>query len=262
MAYRGYDVFMPPKNIASVLNNESNLRILEKLKVRPHYPRELAAEMGVSEPFVVRRLKAMEEHDIVEGRWETEGSRKVKRYYVKDVTLQLGKDGLKVTTAEAPARQDINIFKELAGTITRLPLLLILIFGVLLNIWYLVAIVAVLFLWNAAIDYAFYKNFRLKTPLLSMIVNLAVALLLVGIITISDVPQVPAEITAIAMVIGMAVLVLVIVYRSRFYQLEYSELIEDMVGLMARLEDAPVYVKAFYLPTAIRWKINEYFGLV
>jgi predicted transcriptional regulator len=45
--------------------------------------------MGVSEPFIVRRLKAMEEHDIVEGRWETEGSRKVKRYYVKDVTLQL-----------------------------------------------------------------------------------------------------------------------------------------------------------------------------
>jgi len=112
---------MPPKNIASVLNNESNLRILEKLKVCPHYPRELAAEMGVSEPFVVRRLKAMEEHGIVEGKWETEGSRKVKRYYVNDVTLQLGKGGLKVTTAEAPVKQEINIFKELAGTITRLP---------------------------------------------------------------------------------------------------------------------------------------------
>ncbi len=253
---------MPPKNIASVLNNESNLRILEKLKVRPYYPRELAAEMGVSEPFVVRRLKAMEEHDIVEGKWETEGSRRVKRYYVKDVTLQLGKDGLKVTTTEAPVKQEIHIFKELAGTITRLPLLLMLIVGVLLNIWYLVAIVAIIFLWNAAIDLAFYKNFKLKTPLLSMIVNLAVALLLTGMIALSDIPLVPVEITAIAMVIGLAILILVIVYRSRFYQLEYSELIEDMVSLMAKLEGAPVYVKAFYLPTAIRWNINEYFGLI
>lgn len=253
---------MPAKNIASVLNNESNLRILEKLKVRPYYPRELAGEMGLSEPFIVRRLKAMEEHDIVEGRWETEGSRKVKRYYVKDVTLQLGKDGLKVTTSEVQAKQDINIFKELAGTLTRLPLILVLVCGVIFNIWYLVAIVAIIFVWNAAIDYAFYKNFRLKTPLLSMVVNMAVALLLAGIIAVSGISSVPAEIAAIAMAIGLAVLVLVVVYRSRFYQLEYSELIEDMVGLMAMLEEAPLYVKAFYLPTAIRWKINEYFGLI
>ncbi|BAI61444.1 conserved hypothetical protein [Methanocella paludicola SANAE] len=253
---------MPAKNIASVLNNESNLRILEKLKVRPYYPRELAGEMGLSEPFIVRRLKAMEEHDIVEGRWETEGSRKVKRYYVKDVTLQLGKDGLKVTTSEVQAKQDINIFKELAGTLTRLPLILVLVCGVIFNIWYLMAIVAIIFVWNAAIDYAFYKDFRLKTPLLSMVVNMAVALLLMGIIAVSGISSVPAEIAATAMVIGLAVLVLVVVYRSRFYQLEYSELIEDMVGLMARLEEAPLYVKAFYLPTAIRWKINEYFGLI
>ena len=39
-------IFVPPKNIASILNNESNLRILEKLKERPFIPRELAAEMG------------------------------------------------------------------------------------------------------------------------------------------------------------------------------------------------------------------------
>ena len=93
---------MPPKTIASLLNNESNLRILEKLKIKPYYPRELAAEMKLSEPFLVRRLKAMEEYDIVEGRWENEGGRKVKRYYVKDITMQLGKDGLKVTLPSKP----------------------------------------------------------------------------------------------------------------------------------------------------------------
>jgi len=139
---------------------------------------------------------------------------------------------------------------------------LILIFGVLFNIWYLVAFVAIIFLWNAAIDLAFYENFKLKTPMLSMIVNLAVTLLLTGMIALPDNPPVPVEITAIAMVIGLAVLVMVIVYRSRFYQLEYGELIEDMVGLMARLEDSPVHLKAFYMPAAIRWKINEYFGLI
>jgi len=95
-----------------------------------------------------------------------------------------------------------------------------------------------------------------------MIVNLAVTLLLTGMIALPDNPPVPVEITAIAMVIGLAVLVMVIVYRSRFYQLEYGELIEDMVGLMARLEDSPVHLKAFYMPAAIRWKINEYFGLI
>ncbi len=256
---------MPAKNIASVLNNESNLRILEKLKVRPYYPRELAGEMGVSEPFIVRRLKAMEEHDIVEGRWETENGRNVKRYYVKDVTLQLGKDGLQVTTAEAPVKAEkaeINILKEMAGTLVRLPLILILIAGVIFNIWYLVAAVAILFFWNAAIDHEFYSTTRLKTPLISTFINLAVSILLLGIVAESFVPAVSMEIAAVIMIICLALLLLGVVYRSRYYQLEYSELIDAMVGLIARLDRAPLYVKIFYLPTAIRWKINEYFGLV
>ena len=104
---------MTAKNIANVLNNESNLRILEKLKERPFYPRELAAEMGLSEPFIVRRLKSMEAYDIVEGRWENEGSRKVKRYYIKDVTLQLGKSGLKVSSAEMPKKQGVNFKNDM-----------------------------------------------------------------------------------------------------------------------------------------------------
>jgi len=41
-----------------------------------------------------------------------------------------------------------------------------------------------------------------------------------------------------------------------------ASVIEDMVGLMARLEDSPVHLKTFYMPAAIRWKINEYFGLI
>ena len=56
------DDVVPSKNIAGILNNATNLRILEWLKEKPYYPRELAAEMKVSEQFVVRRLKAMEEY--------------------------------------------------------------------------------------------------------------------------------------------------------------------------------------------------------
>jgi DNA-binding HxlR family transcriptional regulator len=62
---------VPARDVARLLNNESNLKILDKLKTRPYYPRELAQEMELSEPFVVRRLKAMEAEDIVEGRWDT-----------------------------------------------------------------------------------------------------------------------------------------------------------------------------------------------
>jgi DNA-binding transcriptional ArsR family regulator len=262
MAYHEYDVFVPPKNIASVLNNESNLRILEKLNVRPYYPRELAAEMGLSEPFLVRRLKAMEEHDIVEGRWETEGTRRVKRYYLKDVNIKLGREGLEVTTTDAPVKRQINIKNELLGTLMRLPLIILLLCGIFLNIGILVAAVSAFFIWKAAIDYAFYNNFKLKTPLFSLVVNLCIALLLAAIIAQGLVASIPREIVAVAMVVGLIFVLLALVYRSRFYQMEVDQLFENMNDLMTRLENAPVYVKTFYLPTVVRWKASEYFGLV
>ena len=93
---------MPSKNIASVLNNESNMRILGWLKTKPYYPRELAAAMNISEQFIVRRLKEMEEYGIVEGKWENEGGHRVKRYYPKDITLQIGNEGLEVTSDYDP----------------------------------------------------------------------------------------------------------------------------------------------------------------
>ncbi len=72
------------------------MRILGWLKAKPYYPRELAAAMNVSEQFIVRRLKAMEKHGIVEGKWENEGGHRVKRYYPKDITIQIGDEGLEV----------------------------------------------------------------------------------------------------------------------------------------------------------------------
>lgn len=253
---------MPAKNIASILSNESNLRILEKLKEKPYYPRELAADMDLSEPFIVRRLKAMEEYDIVEGKWETEGTRRVKRYYLKDVNIKLGREGLEVTTGEAPAKRRIQVKNELLGTIFRLPLIIFLLYGIFFNVRVIVGAVCVYFIWNAAIDYAFFRNFKLKTPLLSLVVNSFIAILLAAYLADSSASMIPQEATAVVALASLAILLLVLIYRSRFYQLEVEELFEDMNELMARLGNAPPYVKAFYLPMVIRWKANEYFGLL
>jgi DNA-binding transcriptional ArsR family regulator len=253
---------VPARNIASVLNNESNLSILEKLKIRPYYPRELAGEMGLSEPFIVRRLKAMEEHGIVEGKWETEGARRVKRYYIKDVNIKLGREGLEVTTNDVPPKKQINIKNEIIGTIIRLPLIILLLCGIFFNIPIIVAAVSIFFIWNAAIDFAFHKNFKLKTPLLSLIVNLSMAVLLAAIAVQSLLAGTSQEILAVTMIVLLIVALVAIVYRSRFYQMEVGELLEDMTDLLARIEKSPFYVKLFYLPTVVRWKASEYFDLI
>jgi len=254
---------VPPKNIASILNNESNLRILEKLKARPYYPRELAAEMGLSEPFVVRRLKAMEEHDIVEGRWEAEGTRKVKRYHVKDVTLQLGKDGLKVTTAEVPVKKGINLRNELFGRLLRLPLLAVFAYGILFNVPILIGIMLVLVFWFLLINIAYYLEYRFTTSLLSTVIYAFGTLVLAGILFVDQLAiAVPAEAIAVVTALFAVALVLVLVYQSRYYQLECDGMFKSTADLISGLEDAPVYEKIFYLPVAIKWKVNEYFGLV
>jgi DNA-binding transcriptional ArsR family regulator len=263
MAYHGYVVFVPPKNIASVLNNESNLRILEKLKVRPYYPRELAAEMGLSEPFVVRRLKAMEEHDIVEGRWEAEGTRKVKRYHAKDVRLQLGKDGLKVTTAEIPVKTGINLKNEMYGRLLRLPLLAIFAYGILFNVPILIGIMLVLIFWYLLINIAYYLEYRFTTSMLSTAIYALGTLVLAGMLFADYLSvAVPAEAVAVVTALFAVALVLVLVYQSRYYQLEYEGMFSCSRELVSGLGGAPVLKKIFYLPVVIKWKINEYFGLV
>ncbi len=262
MPYREYGLIVPSKNIARLLNNESNLRILEKLKEKPYYPRELAMEMKVSEPFVVRRLKAMEECGIVEGVWETEGNRRVRRYYPKDVNIRLGRGGLEVTTEDVPLKRQINVKNELLGTAIRLPLIILLLIGVFMDIGLIIAALCLYFIWNAAIGYAFYRKFNLKTPLFSLAINLFIALLLAAMLAQGIAASMPQEIVAIAMAIGAIFVLLALLYRSRFYQLEVDALFDSMEELMEELKNAPAHVRAFYLPSAIRWKANEYFGLI
>jgi DNA-binding HxlR family transcriptional regulator len=251
------------KNIANVLNNESNLRILEKLKERPFYPRELAAEMKLSEPFIVRRLKSMEEYNIVEGRWENEGSRKVKRYYLKDVTLQLGKSGLKVSSAEMPKKQGVNFKNDMIARLLKLPLVLLFIIGVFFDVPALIAVLCLVLAWYALSYYSFYEELKYKTLLLSSVISAIGSGLLFAILARDEmVVSTPKNsmwgITAIFVIVILALAL----FQARYYQAEIDRMVEDERKFIKGLDKSSFFLKIVYMPIVIRWHLCEYLGLV
>jgi hypothetical protein len=250
---------MPPKSVAGLLNNESNLRILEKLKNRPYYPRELAAEMDLSESFLVRRLKAMEEFDIVEGRWETEGNRKVKRYYVKDVTMQLGKNGLEVKPAEATAPAGFNLKNEAIKLLVTFYVVIFAFFGFVINQPIIVIAACLLMAWQMAVDVALYRHYHHKTMITEA---LLLAATIVNFVSI----YVPISVSNnIANIINTAYLIcflLLIIFWIRFSTEEARDLTRDKRIFLSELDDASTPVKLFYLFFMIMWKVREYFELI
>jgi DNA-binding transcriptional ArsR family regulator len=253
---------MPPKTVASILNNESNLKILEKLKRRPYYPKELAAEMKLSEPFIVRRLKALEEFDIIEGRWETEGSYRVKRYYVKDVTMQLGKDGLEVKSAEAQASTRFNLQKEVLGLLIAAPLVVLGLVGIVLNQPAITEAACLLLAWELVIDAAIYYHYRYKalvTEILLIIIGLG--FFISNIMTMIN----PNSSSVLSGYYGLAygaIFVIVLILHVRFSMLESRDWARDKPKFISGLDNASILVKLFYLLFVLRWKISEYLGLL
>ena len=256
-------ITVPPKNIASILNNESNLRILEKLKERPFYPRELAGEMGLSEPFIVRRLKAMEEHDIVEGRWENEGNRKVKRYHIKDITLQLGKEGLKVTSAERPVKIGINLKNDMIGRLIKIPLAILFVIGVIFNVTPLIAILCLLLIWYTMAYYGIYEALKYKTLLISSAISAIGTGLLFTLLYMNLMHMPASEISISATeIVCILAIVLLAIYQARYYQLEIDQMIGDEKEFIEDLDHSSFFKKVLYLPIAIRWQANKYLGLI
>lgn len=251
---------VPARDVARILNNESNLKILDKLKVRPYYPRELAKEMELSEPFVVRRLKMMEEEGIVEGRWETEGSRKVKRYYLMDVSIGYGKEGLKYSSEDIPVKPGIDMRKEVVGRLIKLPLIIVFLAGILLNIPVIIGAMFVFIAWYTVMTAGYYMRFRFKTHLLSIPVyginTLVLATVLLGDIFLVDVP-----LSAIVGVLAV-VLIYILLFQARYYQLELEDILRTNRRFVFGLDDAPLPTKILYLPMMVRWRISEYFHLV
>jgi len=257
---------VPSKNIAAVLNNESNLRILEKLKERPFYPRELSAEMGLSEPFIVRRLKAMEEHDIVEGRWETEGGRKVKRYYVGDIKMHLGKDGLKLTSAEATPGGEIDLKKEATKFLLSLPIILAVFYVMNSQNIMLMAATCLYWGWLVFINMALYrynpyKNIVTATIILVVGILFLSTLLVIQVIPIDLITGYVVLIRLFFIIIGFF-LFIGLIYHVRFSLVEARDMAIDKKDLITNLDSASVPVKFFYLPLVLKWKLSEYFKLV
>jgi hypothetical protein len=241
------------------LNNESNLRIIEKLKTRPYYPRELAAEMGLSESFLVRRLKAMEEFDIVEGRWDTEGGRKVKRYYVKDVTMQLGKDGLEVQPAEATAPAGFNLQKEAIKLLVTFSVVILAYFGYIINQPVIVIAACLLMAWHMAIDVALYRHYHHKTMVAEVLVLAATVVNFVSIYVPISASKDIANIINTAYLIGFFLL---FVFWIRFSTEEARDLTRDKLNFLSELDDASTPAKLFYLLFVIMWKVRDYFEII
>jgi DNA-binding transcriptional ArsR family regulator len=256
---------MPPKTIASILNNESNLRILEKLKERPFYPRELAGEMGISEAFIVRRLKAMEEHDIVEGQWETEGGRKVKRYYVQDINMQLGKDGLMVTYAKATPSGRIDLKKEATKLLLILPIILAVFYVINSQNMAIMAATCLYWGWQIFVNITIYRNNPYKSIATATMILVVSTVFLSTLMAIQFIPiNLITNYTVLIQLFFIAtgfILIIGLIYHIRFSQAEARDMTVDKKDLIANLDSASVPVKLFYLPMVLKWNIGEYFNL-
>lgn len=254
---------MEAKDVARLLNNESNLKILEKLKEKPYYPRELATAMGLSEPFIVRRLKAMEEQGIVESGWDTENGRKVKRYHLKDVKIEYGREGFKAASETVPQKTGISMKKEVIGRLIKLPLGILFMAGIIFNIQVIIAAMAVFLLWYSLISFAMYRTFGFKTSLLSGIIYSLCTVLLSSMLVVSLMAiTVPEATWPVVWPIGICVMAFLMLYQARFYQLELDDMLIKAGDFIDKLDTKPTTTRLFYFPYALKWKVSEYFKLI
>ena len=258
---------MSSKNMATLLSKESNLRIIEMLKTRPYYPRELAAEMGLSEPFVVRRLRSLEESGIVEGRWESNGSRRVKRYFLMDITLELAKTGLKIKidntlTSDATVQYMINIRDETVKWAIALPFIAIALLGFVFNVTLLLLLVIIYSLWSGSINLSVYRKYGLKTNLLAALTSLFLIIIVFA-------GGVDGKIIGTGLKIVIAILIAIVTYaalilltyRGQYRQKEWDNLKKSNTELIEIIPSKPSHIRAFYLPMTVKWKIFESFGI-
>lgn len=75
--------------LVKLLSNELSMRILSALLGSPLSPRRLSEMLGVDESLVSRRLKQLEKHGIVEGRWERVEGKNMKIYRLKASGVEL-----------------------------------------------------------------------------------------------------------------------------------------------------------------------------
>lgn len=252
------------------------MRILGWLKAKPYYPRELAAAMNVSEPFIVRRLRAMEEHGIVEGKWENEGGHRVKRYYPKDITLQIGDEGLEVMSDYdpkiSPDKKWKYIKKELINALLMFLWLPLVICGVLIDAPILIVIPAIFLIWWAINNIAFYQEYKPKSLniFIPAALLLAICLLYRAFLVYTLGYSFKFPMTRIDIILMLFLIVFftlfinnfIIIFQYNSYQIQVENLARSKREFISNIQPAPLYIKVFYLPMIMAWKINEHFHLV
>ncbi len=267
---------MPSKNIAGILNNESNLLILRWLKTKPYYPRELAGKMNISEQFIVRRLKAMEEYGIVEGKWESEGNHRVKRYYPKDITIQIGDEGLEVTSEYdpkiSPDKKWKYIKKELINSLLMFLWLPLVLYGVLFDAPILIVIPSIFLIWWATNNIVFYQEYKPKSLNILIPAALLLGILLLYraflVYTLGDsfkFPMTRIDIILMLFMIIFATLFInnfIIIFQYNSYQIQVKNLAKSKREFISSIYPKPLYIRLFYLPIISTWKLSEIFNLV
>jgi hypothetical protein len=188
----------------------------------------------------------MEEEGIVEGVWEKEGNRKVKRYYLKDVRIEYGKEGLRVSSEVIPVRQGVDLKKELIGRLIKLPLMILFVAGILLNVLVLQVVLLAMLIWYMVMTTGFYRRYHFMTSLLSIPLYCFYTLVVGGLIA-GNLLQVPVPL-GITLGLLAAVLMIVLVYQARYYQMELEDLLQKNRVFVNELERAPAHIKLFYLP--------------
>ena len=252
------------------------MRILGWLKAKPYYPRELAQAMNVSEQFIVRRLKIMEEHGIVEGKWENEGGHRVKRYYPQDITIHIGDEGLEVTsehdTKIEPDKKWTYIKKELINTLLMFLWLPLVLCGVLFNAPILIVIPSIILIWWATNNITFYQEYKPKS--LNVFIP-AMLLLAIGLLyraflvyTLGDsfnFPMTRFDIVLMLFLIVFATFFInnfTIIFQYNSYQIQAENLAKSKREFISSISPATLQTKIFYLPIIMTWKLKQYFNLV
>ena len=233
--------------------------------------------MKISEQFIVRRLKVMEEYGIVEGKWEREGKYRVKRYYPKDITMQIGKDGLEVTSDNAsemvPAEKKWKYLKkELISSLLMISWTPLILCGILLDSPILIAVPCIFLIWWATNNLVFYRSYKLKKLIVLIPAALIAATLLMvraSIIYIVG-KNFYVHYSSLTMVILLFLIVFITlfinnclnIYLYSTYRTKDANMIRSKREFISSIYPKPLYIRLFYLPIISTWKLNEIFNLV
>ena len=73
--------------VLKLIGNKVNAQILTLLRRQPMSPRDISKYLNKKESDVVRRLKAMEKHSLVQGSWGSRLGQNVKLYSLNFLQL-------------------------------------------------------------------------------------------------------------------------------------------------------------------------------